>query len=289
MSPAQAVLALLARTGAASSAQLRRWSGLETHALHGVLGKLEAGQLIAPAARVRLSASGRPQLVWSLMALGARRAGLYFSPSMGRETLMKGLLKAQFVLTHREGYYPLFFADQVALFEERGEKWPWQGREGPNRVSVLIRQVEEAVHVALALATPRETQQALAPPCLAWAKRPGYRLTLLVTEERAEFIQAILNPLTDWQDPYYQQQKTYREWRACLRGLAPEEERYRHHIERVLKWIEMDGTQASAERHDLVIRAFPEQGYQPEVMTLWMGPIRLLGSTRRHAGPGTDE
>ena len=72
MNPPQAVLTLLAHTGAASSTQLGRWSGLATKPLHGVLGKLEAGQLITPAARVRLAVSGRPQTVWSLLALGAR-------------------------------------------------------------------------------------------------------------------------------------------------------------------------------------------------------------------------
>lgn len=284
MNPPQEVLALLARTGAATSTQIGEWIGLAGKALHGMLGKLEAGRLIAPVARVRLALSGRPQTVWSLLPLGARRSGLYFTPLLGREALIKGLLKTHFILANREGYYPLFFADQVAFFEERGVHWPWQGKEGPVRVSAQIRIVkdpeheQESVHVGLALATPREARPLLEPARIAWAKRPGYRLTLLVAEEQAEPIRAIFNPLTDWHDPYLQQQKTYREWRAILRGLAPEQERYRHHIERVLKWIEMDGTQESAERHDLVMRAFPEPGLQPEMLTLFLGPMQLLNA-----------
>lgn len=282
MNPPQEVLTLLALTGAATSTQLGERIGLVAKALHGVLGKLEAGRLIAPVARVRLAISGRPQTVWSLLPLGARRAGLYFTQGLGREALVKGLLKTHFVLANPEGYYPLFFADQVAFFEERGEKWPWQGKEGPVRVSAQIRIVEDPpeekgrVHVGLAVATLREARPLLEPQRMVWAKRPGYRLTLLATEEQLAGIRAIFNPLTDWHDPYLQQQKTYREWRAILRGLAPEEERYRHHIERVLKWVEMDGTQESAERHDLVMRAFPEPSQQPEMLTLFLGPIQLL-------------
>jgi hypothetical protein len=141
--PSQEVLTLLALTGAATSTQLGERIGLVAKALHGVLGKLEAGRLIAPVARVRLAISGRPQTVWSLLPLGARRAGLYFTQGLGREALVKGLLKTHFVLANPEGYYPLFFADQVAFFEERGEKWPWQGKEGPVRVSAQIRIVED--------------------------------------------------------------------------------------------------------------------------------------------------
>ena len=66
-----------------------------------------------------------------------------------------------------------------------------------------------------------------------------------------------------------------------MRGLAPEEERYRHHIDRVLQWIEMDGVQESTERYDLVMRAFPETGWQPDIMTLCLGPMQLLGKTTK--------
>ena len=61
---------------------------------------------------------------------------------------------------------------------------------------------------------------------------------------------------------------------------APAEQRYRSHIERVLKWIEKDGAQDSAERYDLVIRAFPAPGFQPEVMKVWMGHLQVAGEIR---------
>lgn len=276
--PPQDILTLLARTGAASSTQIGKWSGLAGNDLQDVLSKLAAGQLIAPVGQVKLSPSGRPQKVWSLLALGARRAGLYFSPNYGRESLIKGLLKTHFVLSHQDGYYPLFFADQVALFEERGEKWPWKSKDGPMRVGAQIRIVKDAVHVALALATPKEARQLLEPPQLSWAKRTGYRLTLLIAKDHAEVIPLLLNPMANWNDSYCQQKKTYREWRAALRALLPEQEHYRHHIERVLKWAEKDNAQESTERYDLVVRAFPEPGFQPELLTLSIVSFKLLES-----------
>lgn len=281
MTPPQEVLQLLARTGAASSMQLGRLTALSASRIHELLGKLESGGLIAPAGRVRLSVHGRPQIVWCLTALGARRGGLYFSPTRGRDGLIKGLLKTQFALTHRDGYYPLFFADQVTLFEEHGARWPWPGKEGPLRVGVLMRIADDTVHLALALSNPREIEQLLenAARRFRFAEQPGYRFSVLVTEELADFVEACFNPIQDWNDPYYHQKKTYREWRACLRGLAPAEQRYRPHIERVLKWIEKDGAQDSAERYDLVIRAFPAQGFQPEVMKVWMGHLQVAGET----------
>ncbi len=269
------IMELLACTGAASSSQIRQWSG---NRITEVVSKLEAGQLMVQVARARLAASGRPQAIWSLTALGSRRAGLYFSPSFGRDAIIKGLLKTEFMLTRPEGVYPLFFANQVSEFEKGGEPWPWQGKEEPLRVSALLCVLKNTRHVGLAITTPREARQWLEPSKLNWAKRPGYRLTLLLTEEGANFIQDILNPMTDFNDPFYQKQKTYQEWRAILRGLAPEKERYRHHIERVLRWIELDGEQESAERYDLVMRAFPEPGYQPEIMKRVIGPVQLLGN-----------
>ena len=283
MTPPQEVLQLLARTGAASSRQLGRLTALSVNQIHELLGKLESGGLIAPAGRVRLSASGRPQTVWCLTTLGARRGGLYFSPTRGRDGLIKGLLKTQFALTHRDGYYPLFFADQVTLFEEHGAAWPWPGKEGPLRVGILMRIADDTVHIALALSNAREIEQLLENPTyrFRFAEQPGYQLTVLVTEELADFVQACFNPIQDWNDPYFYQQKTYREWRACLRGLAPTEQRYRPHIERVLKWIEKDGAQNSAERHDLVLRAFPKQGFQPEVMKVWIGQMQVAEEAPR--------
>jgi hypothetical protein len=198
---------------------------------------------------------------------------------LGRESLLKGILKSHFVLSHRDGYYPLFFPDQVTLFEERGEKWPWKNKGEPMRVGAQIRIVKESVHVALALVTAKEARQLLEPPRLAWAKKPGYRLTLLIAEEQAEVIQLLLNPLANWNDSYCQQKKTYREWRAALRGLTPEQEHYRSHIERVLKWAELDNAQESGERYDLVMRAFSEPDFQPELLTLSIVSFKLHRSS----------
>ena len=39
----------------------------------------------------------------------------------------------------------------------------------------------------------------------------------------------------------------------------------------------MDGAQNSPERYDLIVRAFPEQPFAPEIRTLWMGTLQLLG------------
>jgi len=276
MNAEKTVLELLAQTGASSTAQLAQTTRLERRAMLTLLEKLAAGELVIRAAKVRLAKSGRPQMVWSLSGKGARRAGIYFPPSLTRDALLKGLLKTHFILTHPEFYYPLFFNDQVIVFERKGEKWPWQGREGPLRVGALISEIGEQIQVALALTQAREAQQYL-PPCLPLAKNPGYRLTLLVTPAMAEFIESLLNPVMDWNDPFFQQQKTYREWKGILHGLTPAEaDRYRHHIERVLKWIELDDAENSGERYDLILRAFSEQEAKPDVMTLELGPMQLL-------------
>lgn len=275
----QDILTLLAITGAASSGQLGHWIGLAGNVLHGLLSKLAAGNLITCQGRVRLTPKGRPQLVWSLAPLGARRAGLYFPPSLGRDGLFKGLLKTHFVIAHPDGYYPLYFQDQLALFEKQGAKWPWRNKEEPTRVSALIRLKEDEVHVALALGSPREARQLLEPSLLLWLKRPGYRLSLLIAEEQLEVIQKLLDPqIANWQDPYSQQKKTYREWKALLKCLPAEQEHYRPHIERVLKWAEMENAQESAGRYDLILRAFSQVGYKPDLHTLSITSFKLLES-----------
>jgi hypothetical protein len=72
-----------------------------------------------------------------------------------------------------------------------------------------------------------------------------------------------------------------------LHGLTPTEaDRYRHHIERVLKWIEMDEAENSGERYDLVLRAFSELEAQPDVMTVELGPMQWLIPKERPT-PGT--
>lgn len=207
----------------------------------------------------------------------AARRTLFFAKLWARRH-HQGAPQTEFMLTRPEGVYPLLFANQVSEFEKGGEPWPWQGKEEPLRRSALLCVIKETRHVGLAITTPREARQWLEPSKLNWAKRPGYQLTLLITDEGAQFIQDILNPMTDFNDPFYQKQKTYQEWRAILRGLAPEKERYRHHIERVLRWIELDGEQESAERYDSVMRALPEPGYQPEIMQRVIGPVQLLGN-----------
>ena len=286
MTAEKTVLELLAQTGASSTGQLAQITGLERRAMLTCLEKLEAGELVSRAAKVRLATSGRPQMVWSLRGKGARRAGIYFPPSVQRDALIKGLLKTHFVLTHPEVQYPLFFTEQVIAFERQGEPWPWQGKEGPLRVGALIGTLGEQIQVALALAKAREAQQYV-PPSLPLAKNPRYRLTLLVTQNMAEFIESLLHPTTDWNDPFFQQQKTYREWKGVLHGLTPTEaDRYRHHIERVLKWIEMDEAENSGERYDLVLRAFSELEAQPDVMTMELGPIQWLIPKERLT-PGT--
>ena len=276
MNAEKTVLDLLAQTGASSTAQLVQTTGMERRAMLTFLEKLAAGELIIRAAKIRLAKSGRPQIVWTLTGKGARRAGIYFPPSVTRDALLKGLLKTHFFLTYPDAEYPLFFNDQVIMFERKGEKWPWQGKEGPLRVGALIGKIGERVQVALALTQAREAQQAL-PPSLPLAKNPDYRLTLLVTAAMADYIESLLNPVTDWNDPFFQQQKTYREWKGILHGLTPTEaDRYRHHIERVLKWIELDDAENSGERYDLILRAFAEQEAKPDVMTLELGPMQLL-------------
>ena len=276
MNAEKTVLELLAQTGASSTAQLAQTTRLERRAMLTLLEKLAAGELVIRAAKVRLAKSGRPQMVWTLTGKGARRAGIYFPPSLTRDALLKGLLKTHFILTHPDCYYPLFFTDQVIVFERNGEKWPWQGKEGPLRVGALISEMENRVQVALALTQAREAQHYL-PPCLPLAQTPGYRLTLLVTPAIAKFIESLLNPVTDWNDPFFQQQKTYREWKGILHGLTPAEaDRYRHHIERVLKWIELDDAENSGERYDLILRAFAEQEAKPDIMLLGVGPMQML-------------
>ncbi len=276
MNVEKTVLELLARTGASSTGQLVCATGMKRRSLLTYLEKLEAGELVIRAAKVCLAKTGRPQTIWSLRGKGARRAGIYFPPSVQRDALIKGLLKTHFVLTHPEVQYPLFFTEQVIVFERAGEPWPWQGKEGPLRVGALISESGKRVQVALALTKAREAQQFL-PPSLPLAKNPRYRLILLVTQEMAEFIESLLHPTTDWNDPFFQQQKTYREWKGVLHGLTPTEaDRYRHHIERVLKWIEMDEAENSGERYDLVLRAFSELEAMPDIVTLWLGPMQWL-------------
>jgi hypothetical protein len=69
-------------------------------------------------------------------------------------------------------------------------------------------------------------------------------------------------------DPYCRTPRTYREWKARLHGLSPAEERYRRYIEALLARIEEEGKQDSAERYDLVVRAYPATRFTPAVMTV---------------------
>jgi len=85
MTAEKTVLELLAQTGASSTGQLAQITGLESRAMLTCLEKLEAGELVSRAAKVRLATSGRPQMVWSLRGKGARRAGIYFPPSVQRD------------------------------------------------------------------------------------------------------------------------------------------------------------------------------------------------------------
>jgi hypothetical protein len=222
-----------------------------------------------PVARVGLSATGRPQTVWCLTALGARRAGLYFAPPVSSDALLKGLLKAEFVLTYPEGYYPLFFADQVGLFERYGARFPWPPG-GPSRTCLLLSEGENTIHVALILTVAREAGRLLkeAERRLSFLNHPPYRLTLVIPAGFGSIIEILTSPLVTTTDPYCRRQRTYREWKARLHGLSPAEERYRRYIEALLARIEEEGKQDSAERYDLVVRAYPATRFTPDVMTV---------------------
>ena len=114
------LLHMLALCRAGTTPQIARALGLGRRNTLFHLQALQKAELVQSVARVRLTRLGRPQGAWALSHQGARTAGGFFAREQSSDSILKGVLRAEYFSRHPDGHYPLFFEDQVALFEAHG-------------------------------------------------------------------------------------------------------------------------------------------------------------------------